>query len=298
MTIQSYTDKQVRFTLPSSKKFLVWLSHDVDRVYKTFFHSIYYAINERNIRHFLDYFKKGNPYWNFERIMSLESKHGVRSTFFFLNESMKASVLQPRSFILAKGRYEILDPKIQEIIRKVDHDGWEVGVHGSYESYKNQPLLENEKQTLEGIVNHPVTGIRQHYLNLSIPQTWKIQKSVGLKYDASYGLTQDIGFRDQVFYPFRPFNDEFIVFPLTIMEKPLFDRSKDLEDAWETCLKWIGLAEKKGTLLSLLWHQRIFDEHGFPGYREIYERIIVECLKRDAQFCTGKDIHNYINKDE
>ena len=294
MNIQPYIDNQIQFNLPPNKKFFVWLSHDVDRVYKTFLHSCFYAIKERNIHHFSGYFQGTNSYWNFERILSLESKHNVKSTFFFLNERMKANLLNPKSFILAKGRYNILNPEIQKIIRTIDEEGWEVGLHGSYNSYLDESLLDKEKQTLENIIQHPIAGIRQHYLNLSIPETWKIQKSLGLKYDASFGLTRDVGFRDEVYYPFRPFNDEFIVFPLTIMERPLFDLSKNTDDAWQTCLKLINIAEEKGTLLSLLWHQRIFDENGFPGYRQMYEKIIIECLKRGAQFCTGKDIFHYI----
>ena len=61
------------------------------------------------------------------------------------------------------------------------------------------------------------------------------------------------------------------------------------------CLNIIETAQEKKTLLSLLWHQRVFNEHDFPGYTEIYERLIEECLKRDAQFCTGMDIDSYLN---
>lgn len=288
------TRSQALPSLPPNKNFLVWLSHDVDRVRKTLFHSIYYAVKEKRGRHLSSLFSSQNPYWNFERIMNIENVFDVKSTFFFLNESMRASIFWPRSFILAKGRYRITDPSIQNVIRELDQNGWEIGVHGSYTSYDNIDLLQREKHQLETIVGHPIKGIRQHYLNLNIPQTWKIHRSLGFQYDASFGLTKDIGYRDDIYYPFHPLHDEFIVFPMAIMDSALFAQYKDIDSAWNKCLKIIKLAQEKKTLLSIIWHQRVFNEHDFPGYTEIYERLIQECLKRNAQFCTGKDIFQYM----
>jgi len=48
--------------------------------------------------------------------------------------------------------------------------------------------------------------------------------------------------------------------------------------------------------LSILWHQRVFNEKEFPGYLEIYEKIIQECKKRNAWFATGKEIYEWGNE--
>jgi len=290
---KTFANSKVSISLPPDKNFLVWLSHDVDRVRKTFFHSIYYTFKERRLSHMASLAGGANPYWNFDQIMDLENDYGVKSTFFFLNESMKAQILKPYSFVLAKGRYKINDPKIQTIIKKLDQNGWEVGVHGSFNSYQNKELLKTEKNALEEIVGHPITGIRQHYLNLNIPQTWEMQKSLGFQYDASFGLTQNIGYRDDVFYPFKPFNDEFTIYPMAIMDSALFAKHRNVESAWQACLDLIQVASEKKTLLSLLWHQRVFNDRDFLGYTEIYKRVIEECQRRKAQFCTGKDVNTF-----
>ncbi|MCK5180491.1 MAG: polysaccharide deacetylase family protein [Candidatus Omnitrophica bacterium] len=297
MNSSALLENQIRFDLPPDKNFLVWLSHDVDRVHKTFFHALYYAVKDRKAGHITSFFSQDDPYWNFKSIMALEDRYNVKSTFFFLNESMNASIFHPYSFILAKGRYAITDPAIQARIRELDGNGWEIGVHGSYRSFSDKALLEKEKSELEKIIGHPVKGIRQHYLNMNIPETWEIHQELGFQYDASFGLTKDISWRDDIYYPFRPFNNTFTVFPMTIMDSALFKKYKDTETIWQKCLEIIDKAQKKKTLLSLLWHQRVFNEHDFPGYTEIYERLIKECKRRDAQFCIGENIHQYISKE-
>lgn len=292
--LDTVTKNQIRFRLPQGKKFLVWLSHDVDRVHKQFYQSFYYSIRHLRLSHLLNYYRGQNTYWNFDKILDIEKKHGVQSTFFFLNESIKFNWLKPKTFVLAKGRYRIDEHRIVEVIRNIDRKGWEVGVHGSYNSFNDRALLFKEKSTLEEIVGHEVIGSRQHYLNLSIPETWQMHKDLGFKYDASFGSSHAPGFYKNVYYPFRPFNDHFIVFPLTIMEKALLGTYRDIPKAWQACLDIVKIAEEKQTLLSFLWHQRVFSTQDFPGYSDIYERIIEECQRRGALFCTGRDIFQYI----
>ena len=55
-------------------------------------------------------------------------------------------------------RYNIHESKLIDIIQKLNKSGWEIGLHGSYNSYKNKDRLAKEKRGLE---------------------TWKIQEEVG-----------------------------------------------------------------------------------------------------------------------
>jgi len=284
----------IQLNLPSNSKFLVWLSHDVDRVSKKLYHSLYYGLKGLNFYHLKSLFARDDPYWNFERIMTIENKYDVKSTFFFLNESMKPNIFNPKNFITASGRYNILGDNIRKIIVDLDNNGWEIGMHGSFYSYQDINLLQKEKNVLEEILNHKVEGTRQHYLNLNIPQTWQDHKNLGFKYDASFGSTTCIGFKDEIFYPFKPFNDSFTVFPVCLMDKILFQGSKSIDEIWNNCVDIINIAEEKKTILSVIWHQRVFNEQEFPGYTEIYERLIEECSSRGAGFCTGINIFNFI----
>jgi len=285
----------MRLEWPDNKKFAICLSHDVDRIHKSWWQSVYYFLKTKDSYHLKTLFqKRNNPYWNFERIMAIEEKYGVRSTFFFLNESKKLEILNPSTYKLSLGRYSINSSEVVEIIKELDKNGWEIGVHGSYESYRNLNLLKKEKNALERIVGHKIVGIRQHYLNLEIPKTWECQWRAGFKYDASFGYRRDIGYRENKFLPFQPFKDrDFWVIPLTIMDAALFYKYPQIHDAWNAVERILSFAEKKSALVSILWHQRVFNENEFPGWSKIYEKIIQEGLRRGAWFGACKDVYEW-----
>lgn len=281
---------------PQNKKFAVCLTHDVDRVKKTYQYLTHF-IKSKDLHHIKSFVaEKENPYWNFEKIMEIEDKYGVRSTFFFLNESKQFNILRPKEWKLALGRYDLNSKKIISVIQKLQIGGWDIGLHGSYDSYKNKELLLKEKINLEKIVGKEAIGIRQHYLNLDIPETWEIQKSIGLKYDASFGSSLEVGFRNKQYLPFYPFADSFIVIPLTIMDSTLFRNSKSIEDAWIKCKEIIDEAEKHGALVTVLWHQRVFNEQEFPNWGEIYIKIIRYCLNKNALVTNIDGILSWLNK--
>jgi len=285
---------QYKTMWPDNKRFAVCLTHDVDRVKKT-----YQYITHSGKGGFLEIwqlFTSKNPYWNHKTIMEIEDKFGVRSSFFFLQESKKTNLMRPDEWALSAGKYKFIDKKVGEIIQVLDRNGWEIGLHGSYDSYRKIALLKREKALLENVAKHPILGVRQHYLNLNVPETWNIQKNSGFKYDSSFGLTNNIGFRDDKFFPFRPFNDDFLVIPLTIMDSYLFGLSKDIQEAWTKVEGLLSLVEKHGALLTVLWHQRVFNEKEFPGYSILYERLIERSIEMDSWIAKCIDVYNWVSK--
>jgi len=269
------------------KEFFVCLSHDVDRVAKTFQYATHFLRNLktgnlRAARYQVKSLAERAHYWQFEKIMEIEDKLGLRSTFYFLNETYPFHPWKLRSWRLALGYYDMLDPSIQRVIRDLDGHGWEIGLHGSYLSFRDVNLLKKEKAALESIVGHRVLGIRQHYLNLD-HDTWARQAEAGFLYDASFGFTDDIGFKDNRFQPFMPLpSQRFYVMPLAIMDGCVIRRKNPLADA----LRVIDLAKDQGACLVLNWHQERFNEREFPGWLDLYVQLIKECRARNAEFVT------------
>ncbi len=280
---------------PDGRRFALCLTHDVDRVDKRWWQCAYYFLKNRDPYQLRSLFTKGRdrPFWNFERIMEIEERLGVRSTFYFLNETKRAEFLRPSTYALSYGYYSLDDPRIVEVIEDLVSGGWEIGVHGSYDSYRSKDLLLQEKVRLEEVVGKPVMGIRQHYLNLDVSGTWELQREVGFRYDASFGYRDRVEVREGRDLPFFPIGDGFLEIPLTIMDGPLFSTARDLEHAWEECRGQIDRAEERGTLLTILWHNNRFNDNEFPGQTGIYERIIEECQRRNAWVTTGEGIYKW-----
>jgi len=275
---------------------IVNLTHDVDRISKTYQY-ITKNLAKFKLKFLFQIFYQTNPYWCFDKIIELEDKYKVRSTFFFLEESLPINIFKPSKWFLTLGRYNFDNKKIQQIIKKLDSNGWEIGLHGSYNSYKELSLLTKEKDKLEKILGKEVIGIRQHHLNLNIPDTWKLQSKAGFLYDASYGKKRGLGFLDKKNKPFNNSESNMCIIPLTFMEFNLMNEAENnIEIAWSKLLEIINLAEKTNSVLSVLWHQRMFNEKEFPGYYCLYEKLIVECQKRNSRFLTCKEVYqNFSN---
>lgn len=276
--------------IPDDHSFALLLTHDVDRPYKTY-QSLYYALTaddaESRRTHLASLRPGVNPYWQFETIMALEDDLGVRSAFYFLDEQR---LLEDRpvwewftkqGWQLHAGRYDPTNPRIRDVITTLDTAGWEVGLHGSYRSFDDRNRLSDEKETIESLLGHPIKGGRQHYLNLSIPETWQHQRALGLRYDASLGTSDEYGFQNG-YGLHRPFDDEFVVFPLTVMEQSLPDPGSDYATAWSVCEDLLHEARDNQAVMTVLWHPRHFSNDDFPGHIRLYRDLVSTALDMGA----------------
>ena len=264
--------------LPDDAPFALCLTHDLDRPYKGL-RALYYAAQERPAYHLQTLRPDSNPYWQFDEIRRLEAELGVRSAFYVLNEQHLLADrpprdwLSPTNWVQHLGRYDVTDPTLGETLRGLVEGGWEVGLHGSSHTADDRERLLTEKATLERVVGEPVVGGRQHYLQLSVPQTWRHHRAIGLRYDASFGSGTDCGFQ-YGYRPFYPFDDAFLVFPLTIMEQALPDPGIRFREARAVCASLLEEAIANEAVMTVLWHPRYFNEREFPGYRRCYRWLI------------------------
>lgn len=279
--------------------FALCLTHDVDRPYKSWPQALYYAVTDRHPSHLLSMYPDKNPYWQFETIMSIEEALGVRSAFYFLNEpdllreKPLLSWFRTENWIQQFGRYDITDDAIVEVIRRLDAEGWEIGLHGSYQSYTDQFRLAYEKAVLESLLDGPIIGGRQHYLNLDRSQTWRYHATLGLRYDASLGSSTTYGFTNG-YEVKRPFDDSFVVFPLTIMEVALPDPETQRDEAIDACDRLLTEAAENGAVMTILWHLRYFNERDFPGYTRLYRYIVERAREMNAWIGPPGDLYPHL----
>jgi peptidoglycan/xylan/chitin deacetylase (PgdA/CDA1 family) len=290
-------------TLFEDYSFALCLTHDIDRPYKRLHHALYYGLGQRSSRHLRSIFEDGNPYWQFEHVAALEDDLGVRSAFYVLDEPHLFTDRSPREWLVPEnwvqylGRYDITSTAIAETIRDLQTRGWEVGLHGSFKSAEDPGRMRAEKQRLSSVLQSEPRGVRQHHLRLSEPETWEVQSALGFEYDASVGSGTEYGFGvgmdesistdatgdvDPGYGLLRPLENDFVVFPLTLMEQALPDPGKDFETAWNACLDLLEEAQANAAVMTVLWHPRFFSQTEFPGYTRLYRRLVEHAQKTGA----------------
>ena len=101
--------------------------------------------------------RRSDPNWCFERVASLEARHGFASTSYVL-----AAHRDPHDGA-APEAYAARRPRL---VQELSLLGGEVGLHGSYRSGDDEGVLRAEKHDLEVLLGRPVRGLRFHYLRM------------------------------------------------------------------------------------------------------------------------------------
>jgi hypothetical protein len=287
---------------PEGKKFAVCLTHDVDEIKKTyqwisrplrFLARGDFSGFKNQIYSFVQKIKGKEPYYTFDDIISIEHDLGVKSTYYILKESGNARLLAKKTWYLYGRNRSLQSPEMRALIERLTANGDEVAIHGSYFSYKDPVLLNEETRELEQLIHEKVLGTRQHNLNLDVPATWEYQVHAGLMYDTTLGFKDTIGFRWGTSFPFFPNTGEeplpLLEIPLVIMDICL--RSTQMAD----CLHIADEVERYQGVLTLLWHPPIFNTLEYPDARDMYITLNQYCKEKGAWITRARDIYEWLS---
>jgi peptidoglycan/xylan/chitin deacetylase (PgdA/CDA1 family) len=217
--------------------------------------------------------RRTDPNWRFDRIVALEKRAGVRSTFFVLvGHNHPADGPDPEV-------YERLRPKVVETVLA---GGMEIGLHGSYTAADDPQRLADEKSALEALAG-PVSGQRYHYLRVDPHRNLVPLEEVGFAYDSTLGYAGRLGFRAGIAHPFRPWSLEddrpldLLEIPLAVMDVTLAEErflgltARVAQERIASLLDW---AAENGGGFAILWHTDRFDPWTARGWDDLYEWII------------------------
>lgn len=283
----------------SEYRFALCLSHDVDRIYKTYQY-LWNAVRNRDPRELAGILSAKNPYWTFGRTVDIESTLGVRSSFnvldeVALSERPKSEWLTMDGWKLFAGRYDIEDPAVASVLRVLDEFGWEIGLHGSYTSSENPDRFAYEKERIESVADTEVIGNRQHYWNLSPPDTWEHLRDAGIRYDTSLGSSTEV-VSQHGHELLRPFDDEFVVFPWSLMDGAAMASGDTPNEVVANCLDVFENARRHRSVIVLDWHAGdVFSDRDYPGWAAVYRRLIEEALGMDAWVGPPGDLYDALN---
>jgi hypothetical protein len=289
-------DKGLLF--PGREGFRICLTHDVDYVRKTASlrakRSAFHLSNAckdlgkakvpealKEARKSLNFLLKPGDYWQFDYVQKLEEARNFRSTFYFYagekDGSFKKAFLDP-------GYDAARNTRLKGKIRELAEKGWEAGLHGSFDSYNSPEIFSREKERLEAIAGSPVLSTRQHWLNLSLKDTWRIQAEAGIKADTTLGSNHFIGFRGGLATPFYPYDHDnearhqVLEVPMVLMDGTLFDHCRmDDGEARARSFEILEEVRKFNGCAAVNWHQRTpsSDYNWYWLYQEILDWIKV-----------------------
>jgi hypothetical protein len=250
------------------------------------------------LTHDVDAFDIARPeVYCFDRIDRGEGERGVRSSFNFCMTSGKG--YHPENGYWDP-HYKVTDPGFRETLSGLRDRGFEVGLHGSYDSgsYRDPQSLRNEKRRLEELLQGPVYGGRQHYLRFSATETWKTHEQCGMLYDSTLGYHDRLGYRAGIGVPFRPFDGRegglaLWELPLLIMDGTVFDTEPELntlEKRWNALEGMLTRLSAVNGCCAVLWHQRVFAHPAHTGWGDFYWRILDWVKDRDGFMGPGREI--------
>lgn len=278
------------------RMFQIIPTHDVDRPFEFLDLSVYQVVysllgdllKRRNIQLFFDRlsvfikFKMGDykaDYnYTFNKIMDISEANGLKSTFFFMTANNISAF---------DGNYSIVHPYIANLMKDICKRGHKIGLHPSFESFKNYSVMENNKKLLDfGIKNNLNRefkfGARQHYLRWSCPETWQYYEDVGLTFDTTLSYADHIGFRCGICYEYPVFNLltgkqlKLIEYPLIVMEGSGLDwnyMNLNCTDMLNRCIELKSKCMKFYGNFVILWHNTRFKN---IYEKNIYKKIIAE----------------------
>jgi len=212
-------------------------------------------------------------------------------TYSKLNFIHKKYNIQPIFFILfAKyGTYDknipIKNQKFHSLIKMLDDEA-DVGIHPSFESNYDIKILKQEIDNLSNVLNRPITKSRQHFLKLSLPETYRNLLELGITDDYTMGYASEIGFRASIASSFNFYDLEMdletnlTIHPFAFMEGTLRDyHSKDAIKAKPIIFSLIDEVKKvNGTFISLWHNESLCDKKRWVGWDKLYDEMLEYAL--------------------
>jgi peptidoglycan/xylan/chitin deacetylase (PgdA/CDA1 family) len=218
-----------------------------------------------------------DAYNTFDRLMDLSESQGTKSTFFFMSGASNPEY---------DCAYRLEHPAIRRLLRRIHDRGHEIGLHPSFETFRDSGLLSQEADQLRDMlrrigVRQSRLGARMHYLRWSLPETWRAMVRAGIDYDASLGFADMAGFRCGTCHRYRAFDVQsgqpldLLVRPLIAMDVTVMDEQYMGLGTSPQAHELLGLlrdrCESVGGEFSLLWHNNEFIR---PGSWNLYQRAL------------------------
>lgn len=212
-----------------------------------------------------------DPYLSFEWLFA-RPNHLER--IIYLAAVQRPHVLDPS--------YGLDEPRIREAWDLAADLGYDLGLHPSYQTWRNADLLQAELDRLQQWSGRPIKHTRQHYLRFAFPDTPDIIEQSGLSEDSTLGYRDRIGFRCGTGFAYHLYNftrekkytwleKPLVVMDIALLREAVFHPAA-LTELWTRFTQ----ANQRGTHITVNFHNSVFFEpelHGLP-LRNLYHTLV------------------------
>lgn len=260
---------------PLERPLRVNISHDVDNIGVPFNlrtsmgHALRRGRPAATLRDFVGVFPGFAPTYlaAIKEMTLLDLRHGLVPAVYWKG-SLRESIRQT---------YNPHHPKVRSMIRWLQENEVETGVHPGYDTFRSPEMLRRDVQTVRQLLGAKLIGGRQDFLRWC-PDTWQDWENCGLAYDSTVGYADHIGFRAGTSLPYRPWlfklnrEAKLVEIPLIIMDGTLCAYMKlEGSEALAKVRECVSRCRLVGGVFSLLWHN---DTLLKPGFSRIYPEIL------------------------
>ncbi len=219
---------------------------------------------------------QADPYDTFEHLNAVHEEFNVRPIYFFL----------VADYGLNDKNVPFESRKFQYLIKSTA-DVADIGIHPGFISNQNTDKLEKEIKRLSGVLKRDITKSRQHFLKITLPDTYRNLLHFDIEEDYSMGYAATMGFRASICTPFYFYDldlemkTDLKVFPFAIMDASLkFYYDYTVEEAKEAIDEMIQEVKAvDGTFISLWHNESLSDQDIWVGWKEIYAYLLKRASK-------------------
>ncbi len=215
--------------------------------------------------------KQKDPYDTYDLQLDLQKKYNLEVIYFIL---LADYGLNDKNISFTKRKFQLLIKRLADYAQ--------IGIHPSYGSNVNASKLPKEIKRLEGITKREISKSRQHFLKLTLPETYNRLSDLGIKDDYTMGYASASGFRASICTPFTFYNlDLETILPLKIHPFAVMDATLlyYLKLNPEQAIKEITqlvleVKNVNGTFISL-WHNDTFSNFKqWEGWQSVYKQMV------------------------
>ncbi len=220
-----------------------------------------------------------DPFDTYTFILDLHKRYNLRTIFFVLFGSYGP---YDKNIATTKSKYHVLIKHLSDFA--------EVGIHPSYDSNENFDRMKKEVRDLSRVLHKEIEKSRQHFLKVSLPETYRNLTSLGITDDYTMGYADVPGFRAGICTPFKFYDldldteTRLTVHPFAIMEGTLKDYMKvPAADGMKIIAPLVDqIKEVDGVFISL-WHNETMSEMKHKSWRRLYIEMVKYALPENKK---------------